>query len=295
MSTIQGVLEPAIQQLRAAGSPSPILDAQLLLGHICGLSRSQLLTYPEKSVTPAQTAEFSVGVSRLIKGEPLPYLIGQTEFYGLPFHVTSETLIPRPETEHLVDVALQMIPDGARSGGPRFLVADVGTGSGCIAVSLALHRPRAHVLAVDISRPALGVAQHNANRHRVSNQVTFLEGDLLVPLIQSQEAVGASGRINLIVANLPYVADDEWDQLPVGIRQFEPAHALCGGPDGLDLIAALMAQGPVVLAPGGAILLEIGASQGVVVQSMAYAHFPQTEIRLLQDYAGKDRLLVIQT
>ena len=135
----------------------------------------------------------------------------------------------------------------------------------------------------------------NSTRHRVNNQVTFLEGDLLIPLIQSQEAVGASGRINLIVANLPYVTDDEWTQLPVGIRQYEPATALRGGSDGLDLIAALMAQGPIVLAPDGAILLEIGASQGVVAQSMAFAHFPQAEIRLLQDYAGKDRLLIIQT
>ena len=289
MPTIQTILGPAARQLRAAGSPTPSLDAQLWLAHVCGLSRAQLLAHPERDVSPEDAARFNEGVARLAAGEPLPYLTGRIDFYGLSFEVTPATLIPRPETEHLVDAALDLAryrkPHSAPLRGPWSQIADIGTGSGCIAASLAVHLPDIRLLATDTSPAALEVAARNARRHGVAERITFLQGHLLEPL---------PGRVDLIVANLPYVADDEWDALPVSVREHEPAGALRGGVRGLDLIDALLAHAPAVLHPKGAIVLEIGAAQGPAALALAQARLRGADVKLRQDFAGRDRLLLIQ-
>ncbi len=277
---IQKLISPALEKPQAAGSPTLLLDVQLWLAHVCGLTRTQLLARPEHKPSPSQVTQFQQGIARLAAGEPLPYLIGYTEFYSLRFRVTPATLIPRPETEHLVEAALEL----ARSH-PNPIIADVGAGSGCMAVTLAVHRPAAKLYAIDISSAALAVAQENANSHQVADRVAFLHGHLLDPL---------PGRAHLIAANLPYGADGEWDDLPTSVREFEPAGALRGGPAGLDLIAELLTQAPSKLQAGGAILLEIGASQGPAVLELARAHFPTAEVQLQQDYGGRDRLVIIQ-
>ncbi len=283
MITVESLLDPAVQQLESAGSPTPALDAQLWLAHVCGLTRAQLLARPERVVTPAQAARFSAGLARLAAGEPLRYLTGRAEFHGLAFRVSPATLIPRPETEHLVDAALELIPDVAPSG---FLVADIGAGSGCIAVTLAVKRPAIHVFAVDVSSAALEVAERNAEQHGVAKRITFLPGHLLAPL---------PVQVDLIAANLPYVADREWDDLPISVREYEPAGALRGGTEGLDLIDELLEQAPSALHSGGSILLESGAAQGPAALALAQCRCPAGTVRLEQDYAGRDRLLIIRT
>lgn len=287
MATVHAFLAAASRQLRAAGNPTPALDAQLWLAHLCGLSRAQLLTHPEQELGPELADRFWDGLARLEAGEPLPYLTGRAEFYGLTFRVSPATLIPRPETEHLVDTMLQLLRSPALSESPApVIIADIGTGSGCIAISVALHHPAACLLAVDVSPEALKVAAHNAVDHGVADRISFLEGDLLLPL---------GGAVQHIMANLPYITDREWAELPSGVRDYEPAEALRGGPQGLDLIQRLLQQAPSVLLPGAAVLLEIGAAQGADALAMAKAVFPDADIRLQQDYAGRDRLLLIQT
>jgi release factor glutamine methyltransferase len=188
-------------------------------------------------------------------------------------------LIPRPETEQLVEAAIHW----ARPRQP-LRVADIGTGSGCIAVILALHLPESHIDAVDISADALAVAQQNAQRH-VPGRIHFHLGHLLRPLLHQPD---------LITANLPYVADGEWTMLDDGVKLYEPAVALRGGPDGLDLIRQLLQQATSRLNPGGAIFLEVGWRQGPAAQRLAQAYFATAQIDLMADYAGHDRIVAIK-
>jgi release factor glutamine methyltransferase len=268
--------------LRAAPNARlPRLEAELWLAHILGVSRTRLLAHLDDPVPPEQEADFRAGLTRLAAGEPLPYLTGRTEFYGLEFTVTPATLIPRPETEHLVDAALARI----EKPGAGTTVTDVGTGSGCVAIALAVHRPALRLYALDISPAALEVAERNAHRHGVADRIDFRSGHLLAPLRGVQ--------VDLIVANLPYVSDHEWSELPVGVRDYEPAGALRGGPEGLVLIRELLKAAPGVLWPDGTILLEIGAAQGPDALAVARASLPATaRMTLHSDYAGRDRILI---
>ena len=267
-----------------AGRSIPRLDTELWLVHVTGLSRARLLARLDQAVTPEQERRYRAGLARLAAGEPLPYLTGRAEFYGLEFAVTPATLIPRPETEHLMDAALARIA----APGVGVTVADVGTGSGCIAVALAVHRPAVRVYATDASPAALAVAAGNAERHGVAGRVDLRRGHLLAPLVADRV------RVNLLVANLPYVSDPEWADLPVGVREYEPAGALRGGPEGLDLIRDLLDGAPAVLRAGGAILLEIGAAQGARAVALARAALPAAaRIDLHPDYAGRDRILIV--
>jgi release factor glutamine methyltransferase len=290
MPSIQSFLSSAILQLRTAGSPTPVLDAQIWLAHVLGWSRTRLLAHPEKELSRDEVAQFEEGLARLVAGEPLPYLTGLTEFYGLTFHVSPATLIPRPETEHLVEAALDLLATrtirSAQLGGFSPRVADIGTGSGCIAVSLGVHLPDAQIYATDISQAALDVATRNARRHNVAERISFLQGYLLDPL---------PDRVDLIVANLPYIADHEWDDLPVSVREHEPTSALRGGSEGLDLVEELLRNTPAVLQPGGALLLEIGAYQGAAALALAHACLPGARVELQQDFVGRDRLLLVES
>ena len=249
--TIKKLTSPAVEQVKAGGSLTPHLDVQLWLAHVCGLTRTQLIARPDHRLSPAQITQFQQGIARLAAGEPLPYLIGYTEFYRLSFLVTPDTLIPRPETEHLLEAALGLV----KAAPSPFTVADVGTGSGCIAVALAANLPTARLYAIDINSSALMVAQENADSHQVDGRITFLQGHLLDPL---------PGRVHLIAANLPYVADNEWDDLPGSVRRFEPAGALRGGSAGLDLIEELLEQAPDKLHSQGVIMRVLIADDSKV-------------------------------
>jgi release factor glutamine methyltransferase len=219
------------------------------------------------------------------------YIRGLKEFYGLEFHVDRRVLIPRPETELLVEKAIEWIAGKAKrtrgeDAGPAVTVADVGTGSGCIAVSLAVNLPEIQVYAIDPSPQALEVASLNCHRHGVGEGVRLLEGAMLDPLPE---------QVDAITANLPYVRTRDLALLPRDIRDYEPLFALDGGEEGLDAIWLLLRQAPSHLRPGGTILLEIGCHQGEAVKEIALGHFPGARVRVFKDYAGVERVVAIET
>ncbi|MDY7040510.1 MAG: peptide chain release factor N(5)-glutamine methyltransferase [Chloroflexota bacterium] len=272
----------ATTRLRAAGVDSPRLDAELLLAHILAADRAHALTHPERVLRPAEIAHYRQLVARREQREPVAYLVGHQEFYGLDFRVSPAVLIPRPETELLVELAIAL---GRASEARPWIVADVGTGSGAIAVSLAVNVPHARLYATDVSDEALLIAEENCRRHGVDERVTLLHGHLLAPLPEA---------VNCIVANLPYVSHPEWKTLSADIAAYEPRLALHGGPDGLERIAEFLASAGAHLCPGSAILLEIGAAQGEAVTGLAKKHFPQARVELLPDYANLDRVVRVQ-
>ena len=277
--TIQQSLQTLAARIKLQSETASI-DAQTLLAHITGQSRAWLLTHPEASLTPDQEINFAQAVSKLKNGVPLPYVIGRWEFYGLEFGVTPDTLIPRPETEMLVEQAIHWLKKN-----PGFRrVADIGTGSGCIAVSLVVNIPDLHITATDISAKALETARANAEKHQVSHRIDFIKADLLpAPL----------SPLHAIFANLPYIPTQTLTQLDIFGK--EPALALDGGEDGLDLIRRLFPQAVLNLVSGGLLLLEIEANQGRTAIKLAREYFPDSEIALIQDLAGRDRLIRIQT
>ncbi len=262
----------------AGASDSDAVDATLLLMHVLGVARAALATHPEMELTAAQSAEFRRRLDDLSKGVPLAYVTGTRAFYDRDFRVTPAVLVPRPETELLIEVAL----DWAR-GREKLRIVDVGTGSGAIAVTLAAKLPDARVWAVDVSADALKVARENAERYGLRERLTFGRGDLLQPLIESGQ------QVDLIAANLPYIASDDLRGLRVA--RYEPQLALDGGADGLDVIRWLIEQAPRVLAVGGYMVLEIGAGQGERVRVLAEAVFPAA--RVILDYAGHDRVVAV--
>ena len=252
----------------------------MLLGHILGRTRTWVLAHPEAHLSSDQEHALRDALTRLEAGQPLPYVLGHWEFYGLDFIVTPDTLIPRPETELLVEQALSW----SHTRTKPLRAADIGTGSGCIAISLALNASNAHVLGCDISLTALHVAKANANRHRVSGNVDFVQCDLLPPV---------KVQFDLICANLPYIPTETLHSLKV--YQKEPALALDGGEDGLGQIRRLLNETETVLAPGGLLLLEIEASSGEAVHSLAHEAFPKAEVQVLPDLTGRDRLVSVLT
>ena len=278
--TVGEALETARRVLRLH-SETAALDAQVLLAHILAKPRTWVLIRPEARLTPSQQDALGAALARLREGTPLPYVLGAWEFYGRSFEVGPEALIPRPETEHLVEAALDWLR--ARPG--VRLAADAGTGTGCIAVTLAAERPSLRLVAADISPAALHLARRNARRHNVASRLDFLRADLLTAF--------APRSLPLICANLPYIPTGTLRRLDVYGR--EPTLALDGGADGLELIRRLLAQAETRLALGGLLLLEIAASQGESAPRAARKVFPRARIDLLPDLAGHPRLLRIQT
>lgn len=265
-------------------SDTPELDAQILLADVIGHPRTWLLAHLDAPLTPPQIESADLAFARLEAGEPLPYILGHWEFFGLEFDITPDVLIPRPETELMVGKALRWLNDSPE----RRTVADVGTGSGIIAVSIAMHIPTARILATDISRPALTVAKHNAEKFHVHHRIDFLECDLLP---QHIDALSTESHFDLICANLPYIPTATMRSLPIYGK--EPTLALDGGEDGLDLYRRLLDVAPAWLAPKGMILLEIEATQGIKALNLACDKFSNASISLHQDLAGHDRLLEI--
>jgi release factor glutamine methyltransferase len=254
-------------------------DLQVLLAHTLGKPRAWVLAHPEAPIGPQQAAHLDMLAHRLAQGEPLPYLLGGWEFYGRPFNVNPDVLIPRPETELLVETALDWLDRRGEEG----FAADVGTGSGCIAVTLAAQHARLRVVAVDRSRAALRTAEGNAARHGVAERVAMVQGSLLQAF---------SGPFRLVCANLPYIPSQALDGLPVA--QHEPRLALDGGTDGLALIRALIADAPRWLAPGGLLLLEMQYDQSEAIRSAAVCALPRAHVKILPDLAGLPRLAVIE-
>lgn len=293
-TTVTASLSHAAKRLRTR-TDAPQLEAEIILAHVLDCSRTDLFAHPERSLRPRELAAFLTLLDRRALGEPLPYLTGRVEFYGLEFTIDRRVLIPRPETETLVELALSHVAQlsalrphsGQRPGdalGP--VLVDVGTGSGCLAVTLAVHTPRAHIYAIDLSSEALAVARANAERHQVANRISFLNSDLLQDL---------SEPTDLIVANPPYIASEEWPTLPQEVREHEPRLALYGGPDGLDIIRRLLSEASTLLQPNGTILIEIGATQGPAALNLAHQTFPTAAVAIHPDLAGRDRVLCINT
>ena len=280
-SPVAPVLQEATQTLTTAGCDTPRLDAEVLLAYVLSCERAWLYAHPEHWLSPSQLSAYQFLISRRARREPVAYLIGRKEFFGLDFVVTHDVLIPRPETERLVEFALQCAPTLPSLQ----LIADVGTGSGAIAVALAVHLPRAHVIALDTSASALAVARRNAARHGVARRVCCIQADLLAPL---------AGPLALIVANPPYLSQAELESAPPEVADWEPRAALNGGPDGLAIIRHLLTMAADHLHPGGVLLMEIGAAQGAETLRLARRHFPQAAVEIVPDYAGHDRLLVVR-
>ncbi|MBU0495466.1 MAG: peptide chain release factor N(5)-glutamine methyltransferase [Chloroflexi bacterium] len=267
-------------------------EAESLLRTALGLTRAQLYARLTDEVPPAARERYRALLARRQAHEPISYLRGYKEFYGLEFRTDARALIPRPETELLVELALAATRARRRDAAiadaaiADVTIADVGTGCGCIAVALAAHLSRACVYATDVSPAALALARENAAAHALAGRIAFLEGDLLAPV---------PVPLDLIAANLPYVTATELAELPPGIAAYEPRAALDGGPDGLDLIRRLLAMAPAHLRPGGVVLLEIGWRQGEAAVALARACFPVGRVTLHQDYGGRDRVVVIET
>jgi release factor glutamine methyltransferase len=280
-------LRAAGEWLRAAGSATPSLDAQALLVSLTSASRATVLAYPERSLTMEQAAAYADLVARRAAGAPVAYLIGQREFMGLTFQTDTRALIPRPETELLVEAALAEIrawlADTAR---PAPVVADIGTGSGAIAIALATLEPRlTRVYATDISGEALALARENAVALGAAPRIEFLEGDLLNPLPEP---------VDIIVANLPYIAPEDADVAP-SVRYYEPHLALYSPEGGLEHIRRLLAQAPLALRlnHSSALFLEFGYNQRAAVERLARQAFPSATLRPISDYAGWDRAIAV--
>ena len=261
-------------------SETPALDAQVLLAHILAKPRVWVLTHPEATPSPEQEKALKKALSQLQSGVPLPYVIGHWEFFGLDFNLTPDVLIPRPETEELVEEALAWLDRK-----PDARVLDMGTGSGCIPIALARNAPDLRLVAVDRSNASLHIARQNAAKHGVAKQITFIQSDLF-------SNVPPAPR-NLLLANLPYIPTETLKTLDVYTR--EPTLALDGGADGLNLIRRFLKDAPKFLAPNGMMLLEIDASHGQKALETAKAFFPEAECALLQDLSERDRFIKIQT
>lgn len=268
----------------AQTSDTPALDASVLLAHILNKPRTWVMAHPDLTLTTQQQIQLDDSLARLECGEPFPYVVGHWEFFGMDFDVTPDVLIPRPETELLVEKALAWLQESP----VRRTVADVGTGSGIIAISIAAHFPDVRVLATDISQEALQVARKNAVKFDVLNQIDLLQCDLLP---RHMDPLPTERHFDLICANLPYIPSERLRRLPIYGR--EPTLALDGGTDGMEVIRRLLDIAPGWLAPNGMILLEIEATRGVRALNLACDLFSEATIHLHQDLVGRDRLLEI--
>ncbi len=276
--TVEGVLRWAADDFRARGIESPRLDAELLLGHALSATRIQIVVEARRVLDPEELGRFRELVKRRRAREPVAYILGEREFYGRRFRVDRRVLVPRPDSEALVEVALER----TRHLSMCARALDLCTGSGCVAVTLARERPTAFVVGSDVSDGALAVARDNALRLGAYN-VALRAGALY-------EAVDPSCRFDLVTANPPYVPSREIASLQADVRDFEPRVALDGGTDGLAILRDVVSGAPARLAPGGVLAVEVGAGQaGAVVELVTAAGFSRVEVR--RDYARIERVV----
>ena len=279
------LLREAVQQthrtLEASHIPDARLEAEVMLMNVMRLQRHDLFSQQETEVSPQQEQMLAQILERRLKREPLAYILQYKEFYGVNLLVNPNVLIPRPETECMVEHALFMALMGMET--PELVIADVGTGTGAIAINLALHLPAARIHAVDVEDPVLDVAAYNIRAHNVADRVFLGKGDLLEPIPEP---------VDLILANLPYIPAGRLPNLQPEVR-WEPQLALDGGPEGLDLIRRLLEQAPGKLKDHGIILLELDPEQVPAVEAMAKETFPEAETSVEKDLAQRDRIFVI--
>jgi len=281
---LRDVIGQAAQILTRAGSESATLDAEVLLGHALAMTREQLIVMADSPLGAEPAERFQSLLARRLQREPVAYIIGGQEFWSLDFQVTRDVLIPRPETERLIEVAL-LLAAQMRSEQP-LRVLDIGTGSGAIAVSIAKELPSARIYATDISPSALAIARRNATLNGVVERITFLCGDLFAALADHE------AQFDLIVANPPYIRRAEIATLKPEVSQWEPSAALDGGADGLDFYRRIAAQAGQFVAPNGTIALEIGAGMGSEVTSILIQAGCFQDVKIVHDYAGRDRVAV---
>lgn len=315
--TVRNVLHDGISRLSEARIASHTLTAELLLMHALGRDRAWIYSHPETAIESGAAEKYFALIARRAAGEPTQYLIGKQEFWGLEFEVNPRVLIPRPETEHVVEVALERLSmrkdEGDFHASPnsrQIRIVDVGTGSGCIAVALAKELPNAEILATDISRDALEVARRNAARHSVADRIDFLHMDLLAALLANQESPGVSHELesvshhvpitthqsqtfDLIVSNPPYVARDDAASLPIEVREREPATALFGGPAGTEIYDRLVEQAVTLLVPGGSLVLELGYNSASHVRALL-DNPAWRRVEVTNDLAGIPRVIAAE-
>ncbi|MBI5953227.1 MAG: peptide chain release factor N(5)-glutamine methyltransferase [Chloroflexi bacterium] len=288
---VQELLTAAVRRIEPH-SETPQLDAQVLLAHVTGKNRAWVAAHPEFEMDAGRVEPL---LKKLELGEPLPYVLGKWEFFGLEFDLTNDVLIPRPETELLVETAIAWL----KAHPDKRTVVDIGTGSGAIAIAIAKNVPDARILATDISPDALQIAKRNAEKVQAQDQIEFVECDLLPKSeVRMQNAEYGNSAFftphstfDVICSNLPYIPTETLRSLPIFGR--EPTLALDGGADGLDIYRRLFKLAPERLAPQGIMLLEIEATRGMQILSLAYDSFSEVSIHLHKDLAERDRLLEI--
>jgi release factor glutamine methyltransferase len=268
------------------GVDAPRLSAELLLGHVLGLERIQLYTLFDRAVDPPKLAQLRALVKRAGEHEPVAYLVGRCEFYSLPLKITPDCLIPRPETEHLVEKAILFL---RRREGSR-QVLDLCTGSGCIAAAIAKNVENAEVVATDISDAALKVAAENMEKLKLADRVKLLCGDLFDPIIEGLD----DGRVDLIVSNPPYVSESEYTKLEKNVQAYEPKDALWAGANGLDVYKRIIEKIDDFLKPDGALMMEIGYAQGNAVRELLENTGIFKTISIEKDFANNDRIAIAE-
>lgn len=291
--TIGSLLRWTTRYFQDKGVSEPRASAEVLLAHVLNLGRLDLYLRHDQPLAPEELARYKALIRRRRQGEPVAYLTGHKEFWSLDFLVTPAVLIPRPETEVLVEAVLEVFrkrqapalaPEAPFSNSRKTLALEVGVGSGAVVVALARELPELIWVAVDLSEAALRVARENARRHQVTARVHFYRGDLLSGLKPAPGFV-------LLVANLPYVSQKEWEALPREIRDYEPREALLAGEDGLDLLRPLVREAHQYLLPGGWLALEVGAGQDKAVRDLLADTGNYQEIKTIPDYQGLPRVI----
>ena len=284
-ATLSEVIAEARGMLEQAGIDSAGQEAFWILEHVLGLPAHHVVADRERLLSHAELLAAKGLVERRVSREPLQYILGTQEFCGLEFNVNPAVLIPRPETELLVEYVAQRIPVGRQA-----TIVDACTGSGCIAVAIAQQRPCAQVIATDLSNPSLNVARLNATRHSVSERITWLEGDLLGPLANRE----LEGGIDVIVSNPPYISEADWATLQPEVRLFEPRGALVAGPRGTELQERLLREAVQYLSPRGALIMEIGSGQAHTVRRIVDEIPGYRFHRLVYDAAGLERVVIVE-
>lgn len=281
--TILDLINRSADYLKSKGSETSRLDAELLLAETLKISRVDLYVRFEQPLNGDEVDRYRELIRRRGQGEPVAYILGRAAFRNLLFRVDGHVLVPRPETEHVVEAVLVLLAEREWTRPP--VVLDVGTGSGAIAVALAHEYPDATYMATDASAEAIQLARENAAAAGVEERVEFIQSDMFAGL-------DPLNTFDVIVSNPPYIADDEWQQLPPDVREFEPEAALRGGADGLDYYRLLAAEAPQFLKPRGCLVLEIGHTQGPAVGALLQATGRFAEIDIEQDYGSRDRVVI---
>jgi release factor glutamine methyltransferase len=285
-ATLLQILTWAEAEFVALHLQSPRLDAEVLLAHSLGLDRAGLYARLHTVLSPPQIAAFQQLIHRRLQHEPVQYITGVQEFWSLEFTVTPAVLIPRPETELVIETALRLLSQvSSLKSQVSSPILDVGTGSGCIAIALATELPTAEIWATDISAEALAVAEANAQRHHVHQRIRFLQGSVFAPLANQSQG------FDVIVSNPPYIARDGLRTLQPEVRDWEPRHALDGGNDGLDFYRQLLNEASEYLTPNGWLVLEIGHGQEVVLMPMIKGHPEFADHFCVSDYEGRGRVI----